>query len=198
MPRRRRADSFPISPTTTKRSVTATRSSLFSQKNRLALDERLTTAQRNTNHLVARMLDELYRVMSFSRWKDERYWPRFRDALLGRHPSPTESDLLQARAFDLQRYYFQASVATIRTPPSRAALRLGRARRFGATRGLFPPVRADHGRLRHLRLLGQNLVLRYRDATEAIRRRPREHRTPLRADARRRHGERQSHGMIYT
>jgi len=28
------------------------------------------------------MLDDLYWVMSHSRWKDERYWPAFRDALI--------------------------------------------------------------------------------------------------------------------
>jgi hypothetical protein len=36
------------------------------------------------------MLDDLYWVMSYSRWKDERVWPLFRDAL---HPSLTEEGL---------------------------------------------------------------------------------------------------------
>ena len=35
------------------------------------------------------MLDDLYWVMSYSRWKDERYWPEFRDALWREHPSLT-------------------------------------------------------------------------------------------------------------
>ena len=43
-------------------------------KYRLTIDAALTTAQRNTSHLVTRMLDDLYWVMSYSRWKDERYW----------------------------------------------------------------------------------------------------------------------------
>ena len=37
-----------------------------------------------TDLLITRMLDDLYWVMSYSRWKDERYWPAFRDALLAR------------------------------------------------------------------------------------------------------------------
>jgi hypothetical protein len=45
--------------------------------------------------------------MSYSRWQDERYWPKFRDALFTQHPSLSESGLLKAREFNLQRYYFQ-------------------------------------------------------------------------------------------
>lgn len=41
------------------------------QKYRLTLDAALTPAQRRTDHLVTRMLDDLYWVMSYSRWKDE-------------------------------------------------------------------------------------------------------------------------------
>jgi glutathione S-transferase len=40
-----------------------------------------TATQRDTDHLVRTMLDDLYWVMSFSRWKDPRFWPVFRDAL---------------------------------------------------------------------------------------------------------------------
>src|SRR5262245_30653949 len=45
--------------------------------------------------------------MSYSRWKDERYWPAFRDALLSQQPALSECDLLKAREFNFQRYYFQ-------------------------------------------------------------------------------------------
>lgn len=76
-------------------------------KYHLTLDDGLTVAQRDTDHLVMRMLDDLYWVMSYSRWKDERFWPMFRDALLDQHPSLTQSDLEKAREFNLQRYYFQ-------------------------------------------------------------------------------------------
>jgi glutathione S-transferase len=53
------------------------------------------------------MLDDLYWVMSYSRWKDERYWPAFRDALLREHPSLTEEGLRKAQAYNAQRYYYQ-------------------------------------------------------------------------------------------
>ncbi len=76
-------------------------------KYRLSIDAALTAAQRDTNLLVTRMLDDLYWVMSYSRWKDERYWPAFRDALLTQHPSLTEAGLLKAREFNFQRYHYQ-------------------------------------------------------------------------------------------
>jgi glutathione S-transferase len=77
------------------------------RKYRLAIDAALTPAQVTSNLLVTRMLDDLYWVMSYSRWKDERYWPAFRDALLREHPSLTAEGLGKAQAFNAQRYYFQ-------------------------------------------------------------------------------------------
>jgi hypothetical protein len=53
------------------------------------------------------MLDDLYWVMSYSRWKDERFWPAFRDALLRQHPNLTEAGLRKAQEFNFQRYHFQ-------------------------------------------------------------------------------------------
>jgi glutathione S-transferase len=76
-------------------------------KYRLTIDAALTPAQRTTNLLVTRMLDDLYWVMSYSRWKDERYWPLFRDALLREHPNLTEAGLAKAQAFNAQRYHYQ-------------------------------------------------------------------------------------------
>jgi glutathione S-transferase len=73
----------------------------------LTIDAALTQAQRATNLLVTRMLDDLYWVMSYSRWKDERYWPAFRDALLREHPNLTEDGLAKAKEFNAQRYYYQ-------------------------------------------------------------------------------------------
>jgi glutathione S-transferase len=73
----------------------------------LRLDAGLTTAQRDGDLLITRMLDDLYWVMSYSRWKDERYWPAFRDALLREHPRLTEEDLLKAKEFNARRYHFQ-------------------------------------------------------------------------------------------
>ena len=71
------------------------------------MDAALTEAQRATNVLITRTLDDLYWVMSYSRWKDERFWPAFRDALLREHTSVTEAGLLKAKAFNAQRYHYQ-------------------------------------------------------------------------------------------
>ena len=71
-------------------------------KYRLTIDAALTEAQRAQNLLIARTLDDLYWVMSYSRWKDERYWPAFRDALIREHPSVTEAGLRKAQEFNFQ------------------------------------------------------------------------------------------------
>jgi glutathione S-transferase len=86
----------------------------------VTLDQALTQAQRDTNLMIARMLDDLYWVMSYSRWKDERYWTAFRDALLREHPVLTEDALRNAKAFNEQRYYFQGIG---RYPPDAAMAR---------------------------------------------------------------------------
>jgi glutathione S-transferase len=77
------------------------------ERYRLTIDAALTPAQRTTSLLITRMLDDLYWVMSYSRWQDERYWQAFRDALLREHPSLTEDGLAKAKAFNAQRYYYQ-------------------------------------------------------------------------------------------
>ena len=71
------------------------------------MDAALTAAQRTTNLLITRMLDDLYWVMSYSRWKDERYWPAFRDALLREHPSVTKKACSRRKEFNAQRYHYQ-------------------------------------------------------------------------------------------
>lgn len=73
----------------------------------VTLDDELTTAQRDTDLLVTRLLDDLYWVMSYSRWQDERYWKQFRDALLHEHSQLTEEGLAAAKAFNAKRYYYQ-------------------------------------------------------------------------------------------
>jgi len=57
--------------------------------------------------LVTRTLDDLYWVMSYSRWKDERYWPKFRDAFKREHPQLTDEGLLKAKEYNAQRYHYQ-------------------------------------------------------------------------------------------
>ena len=73
----------------------------------LAIDAGLTPAQRDTDHLITRMLDDLYWVMSYSRWKDPQFWPAFSDAMRREHPSLTEEGLRKAREFNSQRYHYQ-------------------------------------------------------------------------------------------
>src|ERR1700744_4016804 len=71
------------------------------------LDATLTPAQRVTDHLVTRMLDDLYWVMSYSRWKDERFFPAFRDGFIAQHKQIDEAGLNKAKEYNAQRYYFQ-------------------------------------------------------------------------------------------
>ncbi len=79
----------------------------LTRKYQLSLDAGLNDAQRNTDLLITRLLDDLYWVMSYSRWKDERYWPAFRDALRREHPQLSESALLDAKAYNANRYHWQ-------------------------------------------------------------------------------------------
>jgi len=76
-------------------------------KYRLALDGALTVAQRDMSHLIERMLDDLYWVMSYSRWKDERYRTAFLQAFRREHPGLTEEGLRKAQEFNAQRYHYQ-------------------------------------------------------------------------------------------
>jgi glutathione S-transferase len=73
----------------------------------LDLDSRMTNAQRNTDLMVRRTLDDLYWVMSYSRWHDDRYWPLFRRAVLNSHPEVTADQLQAARRYNFQRYHYQ-------------------------------------------------------------------------------------------
>ena len=149
-------------------------------KYRPAIDAALTLAQRDTDLLVTRMLDDLYWVMSYSRWKDERYWPAFRDALIKQHPSLTEAGLLKAREFNFQRYHFQGigryapEAAYARGLADLAVL----AHLIPAEGYVHGPTAGQHRR-RHLRFHRQYLVLRHRNAAEAIRRGARQSRRPL-------------------
>lgn len=77
------------------------------RKHRLSIDAALSPEQRRSNHLVTRMLDDLYWVMSYSRWKDERFYLLFRDAFIAQHPQLDASGLDKARDYNAQRYHFQ-------------------------------------------------------------------------------------------
>jgi glutathione S-transferase len=77
------------------------------RKYRLTIDAALSPAERMTDHLVTRMLDDLYWVMSYSRWNDERYFPAFRDAFMAQHSRVDAAGLENAKEYNAQRYYFQ-------------------------------------------------------------------------------------------
>ncbi len=76
-------------------------------KHGLAIDARLTQAQHDMTHLVNRQLGDLYWTMSYSRWRDDRFWPLFRDAILRTHPQVTPAGMDQARAYNFERYRYQ-------------------------------------------------------------------------------------------
>ncbi len=138
----------------------------------LTIDAGLTPQQRDTDLLITRMLDDLYWVMSYSRWKDERHWPAFRDALLREHPRLTNDDLKNAKEFNAKRYHFQGIG---RYEPDAAMARgladLGVLANLIPERGYLHGDKADRHRCRHLWLHRQYLFLRYPDAAEGIRRR---------------------------
>jgi glutathione S-transferase len=109
-------------------------------KYRLTIDAALTPAQRTQDLLTTRMLDDLYWVMSYSRWKDERTWPLFRDALKREHPQLSDEGLMKAREFNAQRYYY----AGIGRYDPDAAMARGLAD-LAAIAGLIPARGYVHG-----------------------------------------------------
>ena len=77
------------------------------ERHGLSIDSDLTQTQRDTGLLLRRTLDDLYWVMSYSRWKDPRFWPQFQAALIARHPVLTGDALRGAREYNEKRYYYQ-------------------------------------------------------------------------------------------
>ena len=77
------------------------------RKYALTIDRALGAREHNLDLLVTRLLDDLYWVMSYSRWKDERYYPAFRAAFMREHPGVTEEGFAKARDYNFQRYHFQ-------------------------------------------------------------------------------------------
>jgi glutathione S-transferase len=112
----------------------------LTRKYRLTIDAALTQAQRTQDLLTTRMLDDLYWVMSYSRWKDDRYWPLFRDALKREHPQLSDEGLMKAKEFNAQRYYY----AGIGRYEPDAAMARGLAD-LAAIADLIPPRGYVHG-----------------------------------------------------
>ena len=73
----------------------------------LVMDSHLTAEQRTTHHFIRRTLDDLYWAMSYSRWRDPRFWPTFRDEMLRTHSSLTQAGMDTAREYNFKRYQYQ-------------------------------------------------------------------------------------------
>lgn len=76
-------------------------------KHAVIMDSRLTDSQRTTDLLLRRTLDDLYWVMSYSRWRDDSFWPLFRDEMLRTHPNLTFDGMESARRYNFERYRYQ-------------------------------------------------------------------------------------------
>jgi glutathione S-transferase len=81
--------------------------SYLTQRYGLAIDESLTASQRDMGFLVRRTLDDLYWVMTYSRWKDPRFWPAFKQAFLDQHPEIGGEALEAARDYNAKRQHYQ-------------------------------------------------------------------------------------------
>ncbi|MBL6459300.1 glutathione S-transferase family protein [Belnapia sp. T6] len=79
----------------------------LTRRHGLALDAGMTARERAIDLMIRRTLDDLYWVMSFSRWKDDRFWPLFRDAMLAAVPGLSSAVLDVAREYNFQRYHYQ-------------------------------------------------------------------------------------------
>jgi glutathione S-transferase len=73
----------------------------------LAIDATLSREQRNLDFMVRRTLDDLYWCMSYSRWRDDRYWPAFRDAVMSAHADIDADAMDAAREYNRLRYHYQ-------------------------------------------------------------------------------------------
>ena len=73
----------------------------------LAIDDALTPIQHDLDFLIRRALDDLYWVMSYSRWSDPRFWPVFKGAFLSAHPDIAADSLDAARQYNFERYRYQ-------------------------------------------------------------------------------------------
>ena len=111
------------------------------RKYRLTIDAALSAAQRDTDLLITRMLDDLYWVMSYSRWKDERYFPAFRDALIASIRASTKPGLRKAQRIQRSALFLPGH----RPLCARRRLR-ARPRRSAVLADLIPADGYVHGR----------------------------------------------------
>src|SRR5690242_427565 len=72
----------------------------LTKKHALTIDAGLGARERDLDLLITRLLDDLYWVMSYSRWKDERFYPAFRAAFMREHEGVSEEGFAKARAYN--------------------------------------------------------------------------------------------------
>ncbi len=141
-------------------------------RHRLTIDDGLTAGDRDTAHLLRRMLDDLYWVMSYSRWRDPQFWPLFRDALLRTHRNLTASALEAAQQYNFQRYHYQGIG---RYEPAQVYERgIADLKVLANLVGAKPFLHGDspsQQRRRSLRLPRQYSILRHTDAAKSVYRR---------------------------
>jgi glutathione S-transferase len=77
------------------------------QKCSLTIDDALSNTQQDLHLLIRRTLDDLYWVMSYSRWRDPRFWPIFKEAFLKEPSGITEDGLDAAQKYNFERYRYQ-------------------------------------------------------------------------------------------
>ncbi len=75
---------------------------------KIELNNHLTPLQNNIAFLITRTLDcNLYWIMSYSRWQDDRFWPLFKAAFLKFYPDINDESLDKGRKYNTERYYYQ-------------------------------------------------------------------------------------------
>jgi glutathione S-transferase len=79
----------------------------LTRKHGVKMDALLSDRERAFGHCIKRTLEDLYWVMSYSRWRDPRYWPSFRQQMLTEHPVVAESAMEGAREYNFVRYQHQ-------------------------------------------------------------------------------------------
>ena len=116
------------------------------------------------------MLDDLYWVMSYSRWKDERFFPAFRDGFIAQHAQIDAAGLEKAKAYNAQRYFYQGIG---RYAPDEAYARgladLRALAELVPAQGFLHGAKPSQHRRRDLWVHRQHLFLSDSDAAEGVR-----------------------------
>jgi len=77
------------------------------RKHGVKMDALLSDREGALGHFIKRTLEDLYWVMSYSRWRDPRFWPLFKQQMLTEHPVVNETAMEGAREYNFLRYQHQ-------------------------------------------------------------------------------------------